>query len=369
MLSKILSQLELEVNASRENENEDIRSFRSSLEKIADSKILSRKESHSRTLELLSEIRKEYSLMEQKCSELDDLNSDLQRTVFKLEEERINHQRDLSEKFSLGISDLEKRNEEAIFDALSAFDKKCPYCDKDHYRVGIRDKIEIDHFIPIARGGQHVPWNLLPICKECNRKKKDRLPVVFLSEDIFQKCQLYLDSIRKKYYEEGIQQVESIRYLRDLIQRNMQFLESNASEAFVQEIIQLLAPEKIPDIYRRSTTMISSGRSTSETTVGLLDFLTDQITNKRGEFAKGVLMSPWGPICDRLQDIAPKDMGKITPRLLMQILLKLNWKDLGRINSREYPTKKHVFKSPDIIGLRKSEIRRLGEEKSNAVFT
>ena len=53
----------------------------------------------------------------------------------------------------VGINDLEKRNEEAVFDALTAFDKKCPYCSKEQFRVGIRDKIEIDHFIPISKGG------------------------------------------------------------------------------------------------------------------------------------------------------------------------------------------------------------------------
>jgi hypothetical protein len=64
MFSKILSQLELEVKASRENENEDIRSLRSSLEKIVESETLSRNESHSRKIELLNEIQKEYSLIE-----------------------------------------------------------------------------------------------------------------------------------------------------------------------------------------------------------------------------------------------------------------------------------------------------------------
>jgi hypothetical protein len=144
----------------------------------------------------------------------------------------------------------------------------------------------------------------------------------------------------------------------------MQFLERNASESFVQEIIQLLAPEKIPDIYRLSTTTISTEKSASETTIGLLEFLTDQISNRKGEFAKGVLMSPWWQVCERLQDAAPKGMGKITPRLLMQVLARLNWKDLGRIGSRDYETKKHVFKSPDLIDFSKSDIRRLGEENS-----
>ena len=85
---------------------------------------------------------------------------------------------------TVGISDLEKRNEEAVFDALTAFDKKCPYCSKEQFRVGIRDKIEIDHFVPISKGGQNLPWNLVPTCKNCNRKKKDRLPFDFLNRQL-----------------------------------------------------------------------------------------------------------------------------------------------------------------------------------------
>ena len=79
----------------------------------------------------------------------------------------------------VGISNLDKRIDEAIFDALNEFDKKCPYCSKNLYEGGIRDKMEIDHFIPISRGGQHFPWNLIPICKDCNRKKRAKMPTDF----------------------------------------------------------------------------------------------------------------------------------------------------------------------------------------------
>ncbi len=363
MNKEILSQIELALNSSREIEMDDIRSIRTSLEKIAESDALSKYEQYKNSIDLLGEIKNEYLMAEKKCSELEQLNLDLQKKISNLTNERSHSDVDSKPQITLGINDLEKRNEEAVFDALSAFEKKCPYCGKDHYRVGIRDKIEVDHFIPIARGGQNVPWNLLPICKECNRKKKDRLPIVFLSEATFQKCQAYLNEIRGKYLDEGIQQFESLRYLKDLIFKNMVFLEKNASESFVQEIVQLIAPEKIENIYKLSTTIVATDQSSSETTVGLLEYLTDQISNRRGEFAKGVLMSPWGPICDRLQDAAPNGMGKITPRLLMQILLKLNWKDLGRIAARgDHSTKKHIFKAPDLIGMSKSDIRRLGGE-------
>lgn len=34
---------------------------------------------------------------------------------------------------------------------------------------------EIDHVIPISRGGRHIPDNLVAACQSCNRSKNDRL--------------------------------------------------------------------------------------------------------------------------------------------------------------------------------------------------
>lgn len=49
-------------------------------------------------------------------------------------------------------------------DALYA--KPCIYC-------GSIYKIEIDHVMPIARGGNHGIGNLAPACINCNRSKRD----------------------------------------------------------------------------------------------------------------------------------------------------------------------------------------------------
>ena len=47
----------------------------------------------------------------------------------------------------------------------------CAYC-------GSKDKIEMDHVVPLSKGGRHAIGNLLPACFSCNRSKRAR----FLSE-------------------------------------------------------------------------------------------------------------------------------------------------------------------------------------------
>lgn len=44
----------------------------------------------------------------------------------------------------------------------------CVYC-------GATERIEIDHVIPLCRGGAHEPENLAPACKSCNCSKGRRL--------------------------------------------------------------------------------------------------------------------------------------------------------------------------------------------------
>lgn len=48
---------------------------------------------------------------------------------------------------------------------------RCFHCDCD-----ISEYYEIDHWIPLSRGGSNWPENLRLLCKHCNSSKKDRLP-------------------------------------------------------------------------------------------------------------------------------------------------------------------------------------------------
>jgi len=49
----------------------------------------------------------------------------------------------------------------------------CHYCGK---KVG-KENLTMDHVVPLVRGGTSTKNNLVPVCKECNNKKKYLLPM------------------------------------------------------------------------------------------------------------------------------------------------------------------------------------------------
>lgn len=57
----------------------------------------------------------------------------------------------------------------AIRSRYAEFDNCCAYCGKQHKAMDL----EIEHFVPISKGGTHVLSNIVPACKPCNRSKFD----------------------------------------------------------------------------------------------------------------------------------------------------------------------------------------------------
>lgn len=49
----------------------------------------------------------------------------------------------------------------------------CHYCGK---RFDPKD-LTMDHIVPVIRGGKTTKGNVVPVCKECNNKKKHMLPL------------------------------------------------------------------------------------------------------------------------------------------------------------------------------------------------
>ena len=121
-------------------------------------------------------------------------------------------------------------------------------------------------------------------------------------------------------------------------------------------------PSAPPPMTEAKAIMTEQGQSMAEA------FIVDLIERKQGDFARGVVASPFTLLCDRLQGLAPPGT-KIPPAALMHALKACAWVDCGRLASHELPNKKHVFRAPDMAHLSKSELRRLAEFPTAARLT
>ena len=111
-------------------------------------------------------------------------------------------------------------------------------------------------------------------------------------------------------------------------------------------------PSAPPPMTEAKAIMTEQGQSMAES------FLIDLIERKQGDFANGVIASPFNLVCDRLQGMAP--MGtKIPIPALMHALKACGWVDCGRVMSQELTSKKHIFCAPDMAHVKKSELRRM----------
>ncbi len=158
----------------------------------------------------IEEIATKIEEMEEKSLSVLTNESEMVSMLIKIHE-KANHC------ICIGLTDLDNKIKEAEYNALNFFGKKCPYCGNGVFDGHIRNKINIDHFWPIAKGGQHVPWNILPICGRCNKKKRDKFPFEFIEPDKYVAILNYLESVRNKYNNESQTCVEIIAKIKGSI--------------------------------------------------------------------------------------------------------------------------------------------------------
>jgi len=85
-------------------------------------------------------------------------------------------------------------------------DEVCSHCGKKMY---IGYGATVDHFIPLNKGGSNRMINLIPLCKECNEAKEDKL--YNLS---------YVPYLKDKYKKELAQYLDSYVSVMDYVQRH-----------------------------------------------------------------------------------------------------------------------------------------------------
>ena len=119
--------------------------------------------------------------------------------------------------------------------------------------------------------------------------------------------------------------------------------------------ISAFNPAAAPATTEFKANLIEHGMSMAES------FLVEMMRERRGEFAAGVIGSPFHSLCDRVAGTAPAGV-KVPQAALLHALKEAGWIDCGRLMARDYPAKKHIFAAPDIAqAMSKSELRRAVE--------
>jgi 5-methylcytosine-specific restriction endonuclease McrA len=59
------------------------------------------------------------------------------------------------------------------------FNYSCAYCLR--HATELDTPLEVEHMVPISRGGTAFPSNVVPSCRSCNRSKLNKTPMEFLS--------------------------------------------------------------------------------------------------------------------------------------------------------------------------------------------
>ena len=125
---------------------------------------------------------------------------------------------------------------------------------------------------------------------------------------------------------------------------------------FYQRDVSAFNPAAAPPMTEFKQNLIEHGMSMAES------YLVELMRNRSGEFQRGVIGSPFHSLCDRLAGSAPSGV-KIPQAALLHALKEAGWIDCGRLMSRDFTSKKHVFAAPEVFeSLSKSELRRAVEE-------
>jgi hypothetical protein len=120
-------------------------------------------------------------------------------------------------------------------------------------------------------------------------------------------------------------------------------------------------PSAAPAWTEFKANLVEHGMSIAES------YLVEMMRARRGEFARGVVGSPFHALCDRVAASAPAGV-KVPQAALLHALKEAGWIDCGRLKSRANDGRKHVFCAPDMVQHSKSELRDMVEEAAPALM-
>lgn len=124
-----------------------------------------------------------------------------------------------------------------------------------------------------------------------------------------------------------------------------------------QRDVSAFNPAAAPPVTDWKLNMVEHGMSMTES------HLVEMITRRMGPFASGVIGAPFHRICDAVALTLNLPASKVPQAALLHALKEAKWVNVGRLHSREHPTKKQVIASPaSVERYSKSELRRMIED-------
>lgn len=85
---------------------------------------------------------------------------------------KANNQRGHSKRKAREKNIINTLTAEEWIDILKKYKFRCAYCGKE---FTLFDRETRDHVIPISKGGDNIKENIVPACKSCNSKKKNKI--------------------------------------------------------------------------------------------------------------------------------------------------------------------------------------------------
>lgn len=113
------------------------------------------------------------------------------------------------------------------------FNQKCAYCGKRD------DKLEMEHLIMLNRqqGGLHHPGNVVPACKECNKREKDDANERYLD------WEKHLNNIKKSDRGSNIDVATQINNIKDHMKCEKYPNITGESREYIAELAESLYQE------------------------------------------------------------------------------------------------------------------------------
>lgn len=128
-----------------------------------------------------------------------------------------------------------------------------------------------------------------------------------------------------------------------------------------QRDISAFNPAAAPPATEWKLNMVEHSMSMTES------HMVEMMQRRMGPFSKGVVGGPFHRVCDAIANAMNVSSAKVPQAALLHAFKEAGWIDIGRIGSREHPTKRHIFAEQGIARVySKSDLRRMIEDEGVA---